>query len=87
MPEDQAEAWRQFARELPWLNESHRALMEITVTIRARVISGQDVGIQALNLLRLCLGQLGATPVDASKITVPDDGEEDPDEEFFRPLN
>jgi len=30
---------------------------------------------------------MGATPADASKITIPDDGEEDPDEGFFRPLN
>jgi len=86
MTPKQAATWEQFARELPWLNESHRALLEIAVTIRCRLVDqtpGNEVGIQALNLLRQCLGQMGATPSDASKVTVPDDGAEDPDEKFF----
>lgn len=80
---EQKAVWAQFAHELPWLNASHRALLEIAVTVRSRLIAGDEVGVQAMNLLRQCLGQMGATPADASKITVPDAEDEDPDEKFF----
>lgn len=83
MKKNQVAVWHQFAHELPWLNESHRSLLEIAVTVRARIIAGHDVGVQAMNLLRQCLGQMGATPSDATKVSVPDDGDEDPDEKYF----
>lgn len=79
MTVDQKAVWKQFAAELPWLNASHGSLLEIATTLRARVIAGEEVGVQALNLLRQCLGQMGATPSDASKITLPD-AEEDKDD-------
>lgn len=77
------DAWALFVKELPWLNHSHRALVEMASNIRGRMMAGEDVGVQAMNLLRQCLGQMGATPSDASKIMVPDDGEEDPDDALF----
>lgn len=80
---EQRAAWKIFQREVPWLTGSHRGLVEIAVVIRARLASGEDVGVQALNLLRQCLGQMGATPSDASKVTISDDGEEDPDDALF----
>lgn len=74
----QAAAWRQFAGELPWLNHSHRALVEIASVVRARLQSGDEMGTKALSLLRLCLGSMGATPVDASKVAwAADDDEHD----------
>jgi hypothetical protein len=80
MTEAQAEAWEDFAAEAPWLNFSHRALVEIASIIRARLTSGEECGIQALGLLRLCLGQMGMTPTDASKINwAPDEDDEDDD--------
>ena len=78
----QAEAWDDFAAEAPWLNYSHRALVEIASTMRARFASGEECGVQALGLLRLCLGQMGMTPVDASKISWSPD-EKDPDDDIF----
>ena len=75
-------AWRQIASEVPWLNSSHRGHLAIAATIYGRVITGQDVGVQALNLLRLCLGQMGATPADASKIPLPPAGDDELDEFF-----
>jgi hypothetical protein len=83
MGSDQAAMWATFVSEVPWLDASHRSVLEIAVTIRARLASGAEVGVQALNLLRQCLGQLGATPADASKVTLPDADEEDPDDRFF----
>src|SRR5436190_21213340 len=51
----QKEAWNTFADELPWLNHSHRALVSIASDIRGRQIAGEDVGVKALNLLRMML--------------------------------
>lgn len=77
---EQRLAWKIFQSEIPWLNESHRGLVEIAVIIRARLATGEEPGVQALNLLRQCLGQMGATPADASKITVPNDEDEEGDD-------
>lgn len=86
MNDAQRASWRVLTADLPWLNKSHRAHVSIAVSIHARLISGEDVGIQALNLLRQCLSQMGATPSDASKISIPDVGEDDPSDEFFSTL-
>jgi hypothetical protein len=75
----QLEAWQTFADELPWLNHSHRSLVEIASEIRGRLFAGEEVGVQALNLLRQCLGSMGATPSDASKVKMPDGDEKDKD--------
>lgn len=79
MNAEQTKVWNLFAKELPWLNGSHRSLLEIATTIRTRVIANEEVGVQALNLLRQCLGQMGATPSDATKVSMPDSGEEKDD--------
>jgi hypothetical protein len=76
-------AWALFAKEVPWLNSSHRTLVELASRVRGRMIAGQEVGVQSLTLLRQCLSQMGATPADASKVTIPDGEEEDPDEALF----
>lgn len=72
-------AWLLFQNEIPWLTESHRMLVGMAANIQGRIMANQDVGVQAMNLLRQCLGQMGATPSDASKITVPDDEDEKDD--------
>lgn len=86
MSKDQVAAWDTMAAEVPWLNRSHRALVEIAAYIRGRLVAGEDVGVQALNLLRQCLGQMGATPADASKAGALFDKEAvlDPTDEFFK---
>ncbi len=83
----QRKAWEQFRRELPWLREADRTHTAIAATILGRMMApigpdGEGVGVQALNLLRQCLGQMGATPADASKVSIPDAGE-DPDDALF----
>ncbi|MBB3972770.1 hypothetical protein [Hansschlegelia beijingensis] len=84
MTERQRESWRVLSDEIPWLNKSHRAHLSIAVVIHARLCANEDVGVQALNLLRQCLGQMGANPADASKAGGKPDGEgEDPANEFF----
>ncbi|MGO4666580.1 hypothetical protein [Bosea sp. 2RAB26] len=78
------EAWEQLRSSIPWLNQSHRGITAIAATVMGRMISGQEVGTQSMNLLRQCLGQMGATPADASRVGLPDaPGEPDPADEFF----
>ena len=72
-------AWLTFTAEIPWLNRSHRSFLEIASNIRGRLMTGNEVGVQALQLLRQCLGQMGATPADASKVAIPD-GEDEKDD-------
>ncbi len=64
-------AWKEIASEVTWLNRSHRGHLAIAASIRGRMISGEDIGVQAMNLLRQCYGQMGATPADMHKIQRP----------------
>lgn len=76
-------AWESFRRELPWLAESDRALVEIAASVRGRLIAGEDVGVTSLSMLQSILSKMGASPADRSKVSAPD---ENPDEdEFFGP--
>ena len=76
-------AWESFKKELPWLAESDRALVEIAAAVRGRLLAGEDVGTTALSMLQSILSKMGATPADRTKVSAPDDeGEED---EFFGP--
>jgi len=78
-------AWNVFRREIPWLNKSHRSLVEIASFLRASVMAGDEMSVNSLNLLRQCLGQMGATPADASKVTLPDSEESnDPSDKYFQ---
>jgi hypothetical protein len=79
-------AWLEIVSEIPWLNHSHRGHLAIAASIRGRMMNpkGEEVGVQALNLLRQCYGQMGATPADASKAGVkPDGDQEDPAEKYY----
>jgi hypothetical protein len=82
---EQIDSWDTFRVEIPWLNKSHRCLTAISCIARAELISGGELNVRMANLLRQTLGQMGATPANASKITLPNDEEEkDPSEKYFR---
>jgi hypothetical protein len=52
--------------------------------ILGKLIANEEVSINGLNLLRLCLSQLGATPTDSSKVTLPEDEDDnDPADKYF----
>ncbi|WP_082077131.1 hypothetical protein [Bradyrhizobium sp. LTSPM299] len=83
LKEPAADAWESFADELPWLNRSHRCIVGIASTARAELAAG-CADTRMLNLLRQCLGQLGATPADSSKVTLPgEESPEDPSDKYF----
>ena len=77
------EAWEAFKRELPWLAESDRSLVEIAAHVRGRLLGGEDVGVTALSMLQSILSKMGASPADRSKVSAPDGDE--PEDEFFGP--
>src|SRR3954471_7058146 len=83
MNDGQRAAWERFRREVPWLMESDRVLVEIASYLRARIMIGEEVGVGVLNQLRMCMAQMGATPADRSKVAVPDEPDEDPTDRFF----
>ena len=78
-------AWRVLAKEFPWLAESDRALVEIASRLRARFQTDPDMGVQALNLYRMCIGSMGGTPADRSKVPqqADDDATKDPANAYF----
>ena len=78
-------AFLAFKRELFWLKESHRLVVELGADLRGKLMDPMEVlGLPGRQELRRILAQLGATPADESKVTLPDEEEEDPDEAFFR---
>ncbi|MBV7502089.1 hypothetical protein KW836_19700 [Achromobacter sp. ACM05] len=83
MTEAQVEAWEEFRVELPWLNSSHRALLQAVCVLRARLNTDPDIGVNALTTYSAMLSKLAATPVDETKLNHGDDEEEDPHDEFF----
>lgn len=83
MNAQQGAVWKRMSSKIPWLNSSHGYLLGIAVYIQARLENGDECGVQAMNLLRQALGQMGATPADASKAGVKPDESKEPGQEFF----
>lgn len=83
MTEPQREAWEHFRAELPWLNSSHRAILQIACVLRARLEADSDLGVNALATYSAVLSKLAATPVDETKVSFGDDEESDPEDRFF----
>jgi hypothetical protein len=71
LTDDQADAWNDFADRLPWLNRSHRGIVGIASVLQAKQANG-ELGVPGMNLLRLVLGQLCATPTTAGKVSMPE---------------
>jgi phage terminase small subunit len=79
---NEPEAYKAFKRELPWLTEGDRIVVEAASMLRARLMSGSRDPKVIGQLLALCR-EMGATPATRSKIHVTDDGEADPANEFL----
>ncbi|ORE92689.1 phage related protein [Stappia sp. 22II-S9-Z10] len=76
-------AWAEIVDEIPWLTRTDRKVVEVTARLSARMIDDPDVSIAALAQLRMCLGALGATPADRSRIHHSDDQPSDPADQYF----
>ena len=84
MTPEQRQAWAAFKSELPWLNGSHRAILQVACVLRARLESGGgEVGVNVLQTYSAVLSKLGATPSDEGRVSMPADEDDDPSERFF----
>lgn len=82
MTPEQQEAWGEMVSEMPWLNSSHRRLLRVASIISAR-LDDPNIGINQLQTLSAVLSKLGATPVDETRVSVPDGDDSDPADRFF----
>ena len=73
------DAWSRFIKELPWLVESDRAMVEITCLTRVIVETQPNVSAAILREHRQQLGSLGATPTARSNVAPPHDPDDDND--------
>lgn len=80
---DIAEQFRDLTARLPWLNASHTGITVIAAVLQARMAQGV-LGVPGLQLLRVTLNSMGATPASAHKVAMPEVSADDPAEEFFR---
>jgi hypothetical protein len=72
----ESDAWQDMRARMPWLKRSHRGIVGIAANLSARHQSG-TLGVPGMNLLRIVLGQLCATPVTAGKAVIPAADERD----------
>lgn len=82
MTPDQQAVWAELKADLPWLNSSHRTLLRLACILTCR-LDDADVGVNQIQTLSAVLSKLGATPVDETKVSVPDDDDGDPEDRFF----
>jgi hypothetical protein len=81
----QRAAWACYVAEIPWLMESDRSHLEVACYVRGRLMSGADVSVAQLNLMRLAGGQMGGNPADRTRIKVADDTDDaDPTAGYFQ---
>ena len=83
MSEAEQNAWHEFAAELPWLNSSHRALLQLACRLRARLNDDPDMGVNAMQAYSAILSKLAATPVDETRISPATEKDNDPTDKFF----
>ena len=83
MSEAEQSAWLEFASELPWLNSSHRALLQLACRLRARLNTDPDMGVNAMQAYSAILSKLAATPVDETKVSHGEGEDEDPADRYF----
>jgi hypothetical protein len=75
--------WRDISNRMPWLNKSHRGITGIAAILQAKLADGA-LGLPGMNLLRMTLGQMGATPATAQHAVLPEVESDDPTEQYFR---
>lgn len=83
MTDAQKAVWHECRAEMPWLKASDRILLRQVCALAARMEEDEDMGVSAHQALGSLLSKLGATPVDATKVSNGGDEEADPGEDFF----
>ena len=80
--DEQREIWNEFNADFPWLGRSDRGLVRLAVELQTMIDQG-EAPIAVYAQMRLVLGSMGGTPVDRSKVAVPEEDDADPTDEFL----
>ena len=80
---DQVAIWNEFNSDFPWLGRSDRRLVELAALLTDQMQKSESLSPAEAGQMRLILSSLGGTPVDRSKVFVPDEGPPDPADEFL----
>lgn len=83
LTEPQRAVWLDIGKHMPWLNKSHRGITGIAAILQAKLSDGV-LGLPGMNLLRMTLGQMGATPADARRVNMPSAESDDPADKYFQ---
>lgn len=68
------DAWELLRAEAPWLKASHRVLVGMAAQIQGTMMAGLPLEVKEMTLLRGLLSAMGMTPIDASKVVLPQAG-------------
>lgn len=80
----QKAAWRAFADEMPWLNKSDRTVVQVASRLRAAMENDPQFPMAGFAQLRMCLSAMGGTPADRTKVSAPDEKDDDPLDQFMQ---
>lgn len=75
-------AWAEIQVEVPWLRSHHRPLVRMAAELMGKMDEG-TLTVNSYGELSRLLSKLGMTPVDETKVTHGDDGDEDPTDKLF----
>jgi len=75
-------AWLELAGDMPWLVKSDRHLVELASRLMVRTTQ-PDCPLGVFTQMRLCLGSMGATPTDRTRVEWNMDDDIDPASEFL----
>lgn len=82
---DQAKLWEEFNESFPWLGRPDRYIVGLAVMLQTQIdAAGKEATPPMYAQMRLLLSSLGGTPVDRSKVTAPDEENEDPLDQFMQ---
>lgn len=79
----QKAAWASFVDEMPWLSRSDRMIVELASRLRSAMENDPQFPMAGFAQLRMCLSSMGGTPADRTKVSAPDDDDQDPADEFL----
>ena len=79
--DDLCKTWFRYTREIPWLDQSHRALLTTLCVVDKEIervtTFGKKLNAGLVTQHRIILSEMGATPASASKVNHKDDADED----------
>lgn len=70
LDEAEQERWRELRRDVPWLNVTHRQVVELAVRLWMKMRKNTATAGE-LALLKSCWTDLGMTPSASSRVKVP----------------